>query len=117
MKCYRYELFKDGESTGMGIIRGISLLWLDEDLETSLLNGFSKMPIPAFFYQEHRGLKTKTYFTEWGRSELEGAIQRVLDVFRKDGTYEVREEVREIADEDIEYDDEWQVITVDHLQE
>ena len=41
----------------------------------------------------------------------------MIFAFRKDGTYEVREVVREIADEDIEYDDEWQVITVDHLQE
>lgn len=108
---YRYELYVGDEYQGIGFLQGLSELWLDEDYEESLLNMFIKMKIPSFYMGNK--LKTKAYFTERGKRVFQKAIQKVIDVFNENGMFEVREKIDDFKEDEILYEDEYQIIVED----
>lgn len=108
-KYYRYELYIDDQYQGVGIFQGLSDLFLEQYEEEYLLQPFNEMlNIPKVDRMENPCF----FFTECGEKKFKEEIKEIKDVFELYELFEVRKIVVEkdsLYDEDILYEDDYQV--------
>lgn len=105
MTGYRYELFIDNESQGVGIFQGM------EDNETGkIINHlFQDLPIPphSVFRNNPEAL---SFFTKEGKNKFSNQIEQTCQLYEKEGLFCVKEKQSKIPDNRIIYMDEYQII-------
>lgn len=107
---YRYELWVGDEFQEVGFLQGLDDTGLPPWRTEELVSAFDELPLPQDIFRQGR---TKSYFTEEGRSYFAEAIDDVIAAYEEDGLFDVEcLELEEIPGE-IAYGDPWQVLVWD----
>lgn len=135
----RFEIFVNGESQGVGFLRGLEDMEISEHLKSRLMYTFNKeLPMPPrdmiecslvrnkantkvnienlFSYYKNigDGKRLVSYFTEKGLKKFNMQIQSIINVVNRklDYEYTIGKIVLDKDDDLVVYEDEYQVIQI-----
>lgn len=131
----RFEIFVNGESQGIGFLKGVEDMEISERLKSSLLYTFNKeLPMPprdiieyslarnkvnienlfSYYKNAGNGKRLVSYFTQKGLKKFNMQIQNIINVVNRklDYEYTIGKIVLDKDDDLVVYEDEYQVIQI-----
>ena len=108
----RYELYLDGEPQEVGFIVGLKDTGLSRDECLDLIHDFdTDLPYPSIDKEVWKK-RPLAYFTQYGVEYFQETIQRILDVYKEIGLFEVVKIESSLDGQEIVYEDDYQVVVI-----